>query len=103
MEFGGELSASDIAKCSLAQQLDRFTNTWITGKGKESGRKGDGKGHWALENTWKALGSSIDHFLEDNSFNRCGTLDQAQWRFDGPSFLSWRRWCTGEALAEAKL
>ena len=70
MEFGGELSASDIAKCSLAQQLDRFTITWaiggqISGKGKERGREGNGreggngKGHWALENTWKAMGSRL--------------------------------------------
>ena len=57
MEFGGELSASDIAKCSLAQQLDRlFTN--------ECARKvriGKGR-HWEAE---------VDHRLDDALFDPC--------------------------------
>lgn len=49
MELGGELSGSDIAKCSLAQQLDRFTNERATGvnvltKGKKIGEPSGGMG-----------------------------------------------------------
>ena len=55
MEFGGELSASDIAKCSLAQQLDRSTNTWAMGASdfRHRGRSGEERGRREWE---RALG-----------------------------------------------